>query len=316
MRSAVRHGFTLVELLVVIAIIGILIALLLPAVQAAREAARRAQCTNNLKQIGLALHNYHDVAKSFPPGSFWYGLSYSEYRGSILIRLLPYIEMQPLFDMFDFENSGGVAVDWQTLPGSTALIQSTIVPTYQCPSDTHEEVFNGRALHNYAASIGPTTHGDNPACSCPNSWNNYAPPPWGGTYGSATDFAGPFFRYPVGTNTRFADCRDGTSNTIYFGEVRPMCSDHNSQGWASSNNGQGLTATIVPINYDSCDPADPDPCRSPCNWNTELSFKSLHPGGAMFLFGDGAVHFLSETIDHWTYQYLGGKSDGHPAEVP
>jgi prepilin-type N-terminal cleavage/methylation domain-containing protein/prepilin-type processing-associated H-X9-DG protein len=316
---APRHkAFTLVELLVVIAIIGILIALLLPAVQAAREAARRMQCSNNLKQIGLALHNYHTTAKCFPPGSFWYGSDYANYRGSILVRLLPYLEQQPLYDMFDLENSGGVPVDNQKKPGSSEFIQATIVPTYVCPSDNHPGTRNGRALHNYAASIGPTRHYDNPNCPCSEwqAWNQYAPDPWGGTYGSKTDFAGPFFRHPVAT--RMADCIDGLSNTIYFGEVRPNCSAHNDNGWASSNNGQGLTATVVPINYDSCkrDSSSGDNCDRYCNWNTELGFKSQHPGGAMFLFGDGSVHFLPETIDHWHYQYLGGKDDGHTVNVP
>ena len=154
-------GFTLVELLVVIAIIGILIALLLPAVQAAREAARRIQCSNNLKQIGLSLHNYHGSNKCFPPGSFWFGLDYANYRGCILIRLLPYIEQQPLYDQYDFELKAGVPIDSQKLAGSNDLIQSTIVPVFRCPSDNHAGVLNGRALHNYAASIGPTTHGNN-----------------------------------------------------------------------------------------------------------------------------------------------------------
>ena len=313
-----RMGFTLVELLVVIAIIGILIALLLPAVQAAREAARRMQCSNNLKQIGLALHNYHNTNKCFPPGSFWYGTDYANYRGSILVRLLPFLEQQPLYDLFDFKNSAGVSIDNQTLPGSSEFIQSTIVPVYVCPSDNHPGVLNGRALHNYAASIGPTTHYDNPDCRCPgyDSWNAYAPDPWGGRYGSATRFAGPFFRWPVNTQTKIRDCTDGLSSTIYFGEVRPMCSAHNSNGWGSSNNGQGLTSTIVPINYDSCnETGTTDGCQRPCNWNTELGFKSRHPGGAQFLFGDGSVHFLPETIDHWNYQYLGAKADGQVAQL-
>jgi prepilin-type processing-associated H-X9-DG protein len=114
------------------------------------------------------------------------------------------------------------------------------------------------------------------------------------------------------------DCTDGLSSTIYFGEVRPMCSAHNSGGWGSSNNGQGLTATIVPINYDSCDRTAPtgNDCGRYCNWNTELAFKSLHPGGAVFLFGDGNVRLLSDAIDHWLYQYLGAKADGNASQVP
>ena len=313
-----RRGFTLVELLVVIAIIGILIALLLPAVQAAREAARRMQCSNNLKQIGLALHNYHDTNKCFPPGSFWYGLDYANYRGSILIRLFPFLEQQPLYDLYDFSNPGGVTIDNQKLPDSNDLIQSTVVPVYVCPSDNRQLVVNGRALSNYAASIGPTTHGNNSSCSCSEwqSWNEYAPDPWGGRYGSSTNFAGPFFRYPVNTQTRVADCTDGLSSTIYFGEVRPTCSAHHSGGWGNSNNGQGLTATLIPINYDTCERDYDHGCNSYCNWSTELGFRSRHPGGAQFLFGDGSVHFLPETIDHWNYQYLGGKSDEHTAEVP
>jgi len=320
-----RDGFTLVELLVVIAIIGILVALLLPAVQSAREAGRRAQCANNLKQIGLALHNYEGPNKAFPPGSFWRyyppGTSNRiECKGSIMIRLLPYIEQQALYELFDFDQ----CVDGQTLPGSSKWIQSTVVPTSVCPSDDHPGVLgegtsSERALHNYAASSGPTRHADNPNCRCPEwqSWNQYGPDPWGGTYGSSTNFAGPFIR--LGKSTKIRDCTDGLSSTIFFGEMRPMCSGHGDNGWAWSNNGQGLTATLVPINYDSCDRTSPtgsDNCGRICNWNTELAFKSAHPGGAQFVFGDGSVQFLEETIDHWIYQYLGAKDDGHSAEIP
>ncbi|MEA1950519.1 MAG: DUF1559 domain-containing protein [Planctomycetota bacterium] len=316
-----RRGFTLVELLVVIAIIGILIALLLPAVQAAREAARRMTCSNHLKQIGLALHGYHLSNDRFPPGSFWTGSDYANCRGSILVRLLPYIEEQTLYDMFDLELTDGKRLGLQKLSASGELIQSIEVATYQCPSDNHPKLRNGKALHNYAASIGPTTHGNNTnycPCSEWNSWNDYARFPGGGVYGSTTNFAGPFFRYPA-NETRMGDCTDGLSKTIFFGEVLPMCSAHNGNGWATSNNGQGLTATVIPINYDTCNQevnSGGDNCDRYCNWNTELGFRSRHPGGAQFLFGDGSVHFLNETIDHWTYQYLGAKADDRPVAIP
>ncbi len=290
----------------VITIIGILIALLVPAVQAAREAARQAQCRNNLKQIGLALHLYENALNTFPPGSILViddGTTCVG-KGSVLVRILPYVEQNALYNTFDFSKW----IEGQTFPGTATQIQATPVALYRCPSDIRPNVVNGVALHNYAASVGPTEQHDNPACSCPAAaaWNAYALAPF-------TGFAGPFMRY--GICCRAADVTDGLSNTIFFGEVRPSCSLTNSAGWATSNDGQGLTSTLIPINYDSCSTADPDNCRNYCNWNMELGFKSSHSGGAQFLMGDGSVHFLLETIDHWTYQYLGAKADGHAANV-
>ena len=139
-----------------------------------------------------------------------------------------------------------------------------------------------------------------------------------GEYGNHNNWAGPFNRFGVPCKLR--DITDGLSHTIFMGEVRPLCSAHNGQGWGSSNNGQGLTSTLVPINYDTCDRSarvsGGDNCGRICNWNTELAFKSRHPGGAQLLFGDGSVHFLSETIDHQNYQYLGAKDDGEVTELP
>jgi prepilin-type N-terminal cleavage/methylation domain-containing protein/prepilin-type processing-associated H-X9-DG protein len=313
MSARRNRGFTLVELLVVIAIIGILIALLLPAVQAAREAARRAQCCNHLRQIGLALHNYHTARKAFPPGAYYHGFATEKQRGSILIYLLSYLEQQIVYDRFDF--SCQTDNQWYGAGSGDCLrrqfIGSIVIPMYLCPSDTSPTVIGEMAKYNYAASTGPCRLGDNPSCSCGEDWSRWATAP----YSDATDFAGPFTRWPVAT--RISDCRDGLSNTIYFGEVRPECSDHVRRGWVATNNGNGLISTVVPINYDSCDAdATAPPCRRPCNHGTELGFKSCHVGGANFLFGDGSIHFLSEEIDHQNYQYLGDRDDGQAARIP
>ena len=100
-----------------------------------------------------------------------------------------------------------------------------------------------------------------------------------------------------------------------MGEIRPLCSWHGDNGWATTNNGNGYCSTIIPINYDTCQGADAaNGCNRFCNWNTEAGFKSSHPGGAQFLFGDGSVHMLTEDIDYMTYQHLGGKADGSAFE--
>ncbi|WP_254509072.1 DUF1559 domain-containing protein [Anatilimnocola floriformis] len=309
MSKPVRSAFTLVELLVVIAIIGVLVALLLPAVQAAREAARRTQCINNLKQIGLALHNYNDTFKVLPPGSIWSGTA-ANYRGCILLHILPFIEQKNLYEKFDFSQPP----EGQVFPGTTTLLGSTIIKGYTCPSEKTSSLLNGRAIHNYVASSGPTAHTDNSACTCSAGagWNAYAQAPY--TSSDPNFFAGPFHR--TGVAVRLSEITDGLSQTIFFGEHRRDCSNHVRTGWISSNNGNGLTSTLIPINTNTCEPSSTDFCRQPCNWATELGFKSLHPGGACFLIGDGAVTFITQSIDHNNFQALGGKSDGKPATLP
>ncbi len=303
------RAFTLIELLVVIAIIGILVGLLLPAVQAARESARRAQCTNNLKQIGLALANYEGTLQTYPPGAFWaYYPDNNPIKGSILLHILPFMEQQALYDQFNFSLFN---LETQTTPRSFLDLAGTIVPAYICPSDNHMKKLNKQALSNYGASRGPTRVETNPTSPCSHPYDSYAM----NSYSDDTsNIPGVFTRVGVvrGVATRAAKVTDGLSNTIFFAEERPNCSIHFSQGWARSNNGNGYCTTIIPINYNSCDKTGlKPPCNRYDNWNTEVGAKSLHPGGAMFLFGDGAVHFLTNTIDHQMYQYLGAKADGH-----
>lgn len=300
-----RTAFTLVELLVVIAIIGVLVALLLPAVQAAREAARRSKCQNNLRQIGLASLQFEDAKKRLPPGAVWSNTGTE--KGSVHVYLLPYLEHASLYDAFDFTKT---SIEKSTLPGSTTLIASSVIATFLCPSDPHPKLYyETQASLNYAASRGPTDVFDNPACPCPNQWAKMAQAP----FDNPKDFAGPFTR--LGTQVRLAEITDGLSSTIFFGEVRPKCSEHVRNGWAATNNGSGFCTTLVPINFDSCNERANNSCNQPCNWSTELGFKSLHANGALFTFGDGSVHFVSQTIDHALYQFLGGKADGQAASL-
>jgi prepilin-type N-terminal cleavage/methylation domain-containing protein len=343
-----RRGFTLVELLVVIAIIGILVALLLPAVQAAREAARRAQCVNNLKQFGIAIQNYHDAYKELPVGAYWGdapGVSNGckgcgptdpdpacckTDRGTIHMLILPYLEEQPLYDRINRK----IVVDEQVLPDGTP-IGSTRIATFVCPSDEHPtegpftaqtqygiltvEQLNTFEPSNYAASRGITKH-LNGGTSCPltTTWNNQFdnPPPSLATVypevGGDTErwrlSGGPFTR--MGVNFKLSQIVDGLSQTIFVGEVRPACSSHIAQGWLFSHSGNGIISTLVPINFNSCIQQSNLGCSSWDTWSSALGFKSAHPGGAQFVMGDASVQFIPDSVDPRVYNALGGKAEG------
>lgn len=315
--EAKRHGFTLVELLVVIAIIGVLIALLLPAVQQAREAARRMQCSNNLKQLGLALHNYHDTLKSFPTASnvmdgLW-GTNHDSHKGSQYVKLLPYLEQGPLYDSCNF--TGDTVNVSVTADGKK--VSSVIIPSILCPSDdnpgrwkdgaAHTPSSNGeeRALTNYSFSMG--SQANDPCNFHGNHWGT-GPTVRADTVNPA-QISGVFSHWAW--SARMKDITDGLSNTIAMGEVRPQCEMHLRDGWMGINS--VYTGTGVAINYNTCEGAPGT--GSGCNqhtgqWGASQGFKSRHAGGAQFLLCDGSVHFLAETLDMITYQGLGDRRDG------
>ena len=273
----------------------------------------------------------------------------TELYGSTTMYLLPFVEQAALFDRYDFEitrttnGKRGVRLDDQRMNGGYStgpLIRSAVIPLYICPSDPTRPVNTttlqpdpNRGSLNYAASAGGrklSVAGNNSRtpCPCTNSWNNFYTLP--SASGSEYRTSGPFHRLtpvfgtPAGDRlheltrltTKLGEVTDGLSKTIFFGEVLPQCSTNVNNGWGMTDNGCGLVSTQIPINADSCRPFnDPsrgqgDNCNLPCNWVTSLGFKSRHRGGAWFVTGDGRTVFITELIDHWVYQALGGKADG------
>jgi prepilin-type N-terminal cleavage/methylation domain-containing protein/prepilin-type processing-associated H-X9-DG protein len=335
MLTGRRGGFTLVELLVVIAVIGVLVALLLPGVQKVREAAARVRCQNNLKQLGLACFSYQDAHGALPPG----GDGLTDQGGSMLVYTLPYLEQENLYRQVRRYPTISAAVTGGVLPYK--------LPYARCPSDV-DEPENPRYC-NYRGSMGPQCNlgpcGYDPfqrLCNgtATDPTQPLVPPTYPGydnspNWGDTTDpgkVRGLFNR--GGAAITLASVTDGLSNTLMIGEMLPHInvsyrfSIHDS-GWANWDGGSNPASTIVPINYPispddygmpdftSCSvncPEGPEHCL--WNWAVSWAFKSNHPGGSNFVFGDGSVRFVHQDIDYQTYQYLGCRNDGQLVNVP
>lgn len=292
LTSRPRKGFTLVELLVVIAIIGILVGLLLPAVQAAREAARRMQCSNNLKQIGLAMHNYESAFNRFPPG--WLskpgvtnaaGNNYSLWGWGALI--LPYIEQQNVHTQLSVGNVHlHVAV---TQPALLSLLE-TPIETYRCPSDVGPELNVNR--RNFPFGNGPNALATSNYVAAAASHNLNA---------KTTNQTRGMFEED--TRVRHGDLTDGTSNTIMVGErrwqVKRTNGNLNTVGagviWGiERRNAVGMRADVAACGRSKLNNNAPN--EGGTNW-ARRGFSSQHAAGAQFVFADGSVHFVAETIE-------------------
>jgi prepilin-type N-terminal cleavage/methylation domain-containing protein len=311
-----KRGFTLIELLVVIAIIAILVALLLPAVQQARESARRTQCKNNLKQMGLAFHNYHDVYKMFPPAATIAGVGTNMDRTDAWgwpLRLLPYIDQANLFNQIEVGESlttphdpgnMGNVIDYTTAnAGTKEALMTTVIPSFLCPSSP------GETVNKYQQNAGTMMY-------------------------AATSLMA---RYPSGSVPycmTTSDVLDGTSNTILVGEKSLQEQPFVSIGLSWSNYRPGTASRISIVHHAS-------PMNTPFNGDhnpannlytevnasteaTRVVMASAHPGGAHILLCDGTVHFLSENVDfdpagngsnlggNYIYQNLFNIDDGNP----
>jgi prepilin-type N-terminal cleavage/methylation domain-containing protein/prepilin-type processing-associated H-X9-DG protein len=305
-----RRGFTLIELLVVIAIIGVLIALLLPAVQQAREAARRIQCTNNLKQMALAAHNYVSANNVLPQGATiqWdYNSGYYWTSGSLHVPLLQFMEQKPLYDAVNFSQN--------IYNPANVTISGIGLPYLFCPSDGGVEQPDqqaGSALLSGGSWTQPWTMFHTSYAGCAGTWWYIFAPP------SINSLHNGLFYYK--SSTRYAQITDGLSNTIAFGErAHTMLSaaDQTSwHWWTSGNYGDTVFNTLYPMNPfkklqltdgggapgndGTSNPNVPGPGEGGLDAYVS-SASSFHPGGCNFAMMDGSVKFLKETIGTWAY---------------
>jgi prepilin-type N-terminal cleavage/methylation domain-containing protein/prepilin-type processing-associated H-X9-DG protein len=321
-RQRPRIGFTLIELLVVIAIIAILIGLLLPAVQKVREAAARAKCTNGLKQLGLACHNYHDANGVLPPGGKGYGWNRAAgldathqpdpiiYNFNGMVFLLPYIEQANLFKQMNLNaasgnlntTSGGKPLaSPDAVASGNAAAAGTLIPLLICPSD-NGDLYIAAGLASYSPE-GATTAAP-PAVPAAKTSYEFVSATNDYYYFNNWVHATLATRYMFGENstTRLTDVSDGTSNTLMMGERTLNTSNGMTGSWAYRNN---LQVGIDPVGaYNVTTPAKG---LNVWQYSTRVGVvgtraswynaASLHTGGVNFVFGDGSVHFISQTID-------------------
>jgi prepilin-type N-terminal cleavage/methylation domain-containing protein len=291
-----RSGFTLVELLVVIAIIGILIALLLPAVQAAREAARRMSCSNKVKQIVLATHNYHDSFQTFPMSAF----DNNSIGWGTLI--LPYMENQALYDLITPRNNNGK--EGLEEPGDSdfvAEVHGAVLDAYRCPSSGMDERSpTGHGTSNYRICRGTNDNGDNSEVGVyPRDHNDYPNP------------------------TKMRDITDGTTNSIAIGEVESVPLRPGAGNWPvfypdPDDSGNMNWPIWIGQRYNKTDVGFRTKSNNQYQINTgsRNAAASQHPGGAQFGMADGSTHFISETIDRDIYEALGTRMNGETATLP
>jgi prepilin-type N-terminal cleavage/methylation domain-containing protein/prepilin-type processing-associated H-X9-DG protein len=303
-----RKGFTLIELLVVIAIIAILIGLLLPAVQKVREAAARMQCSNNLKQLGIAMHSYHDANQALPAvmgpsGCCW---------GTWVILIMPYIEQENAYKLY--QNWGGSDTVNSNFPApsptgsfprygaapNTTNVTGRRYKTLTCPSDQDNVPIGIMPNHNYAASTG-------------TGQTNRQPVPGVPTY---TVQAGMFDGGALTRKIKLTDATDGLSNTLMVGEVL-QGSSKDLRGFIVWGDATGVS-TYAPPNTSNPDLIyDPGYCNNqplrglPCSTPGQAFYsRSRHTGGVNACLGDGSVRFVSNTVAPATWQLVGGASDG------
>ena len=309
-----RRAFTLIEILVVIAIIGILVGLLLPAVNAAREAGRRTQCSNNLKQIALALQNYETANGTFPPGRLgcdgdisdnvcrgWTGAQRPGTSG--LLAILPQLDETPLYNQFVPFNKGAVYPGWPnnvddgtTAGWNTVAIQAALLvrpPVFVCPSDISQPT---------------TTQVSPPAATC--------------SYGLVMGSNGPLYGidedhvklYNNGmflyvNRHRSADVRDGLSHTFFVGETIANDGALSTNVWAMGARYFNMRCTENPLNTP---PGQGAYVTDPYGYQLNGAFASQHPQGGQFAFGDGHVQMVSQRIDPTTYNALATIAGGEP----
>ena len=332
------RAFTLVELLVVIAIIGILVALLLPAVQAAREAARRAQCVNNIRQFAISAQNFHDTYKripqyhaAIPPAGSAPGTTYASATGYTwpgiiwTVQLMPFMEEQAIYDRFNKKLKMTDDSTLGTLGYSNRSLAKSVITTWVCPSNetasspifTDRRDIAGPDVNNpsnalglyYAVSMGPTVPDVCVTAYCPPggpSPNSYCCQGAGFGTNPQDNSVGVLGRSDGIRN--FKQIADGLTNTFLIGETRPEQCIYQSSFAPNFS----LAGTMTPLNtFVKC----PNPPAGQC-FKDACGFKSTHPGGAHFAMVDTSVHFVVETIDYQVYNNLGTRKGGETAHVP